>query len=141
MDPFEAIRKERKAGKLICGTASHADSAVAAATAFGLKGDARLYHEVDAAMARDIVAGILHRDLAYGNRLMSLARAEDLAAQVIQHFADPKSRFFTNGEFKQGAGVGLVLSDWDPATDATFDTGVIILGVSEAACIWVADED
>jgi hypothetical protein len=141
MDPFDAIRKERKAGKLFCGTAARADSAVAAAASFGLKGDAGLYHEIEAEMARDILAGVLHRDLAYGNRLMSLARAEELATQVIQRFADPKSRFFTNGEFKQNAAVGLVLSDWDPATDATFDTGVIILGASEAACVWVADED
>src|SRR5262245_26214819 len=99
MDPFEAIRKERKAGKLFCGTAPHADSAVAGAAAFGLKEEASLYREVDAEMARDIVAGILHRDLAYGNRLMSLARAEELAEQVIEQYADPKSRFFTNGEF------------------------------------------
>ena len=141
MDPFEAIRKERKAGKVFCGTTKAAKSVSTLAGAFGLKGDASLYHQVDAEMARAIIVGILHRDLAYGNRLLSLARAEELAGQVLQQFPDPAIRFLTNGQFKQGTGVGLVLSHWDPATTATFDTGVLILGAAESACVWVADED
>ena len=141
MDPFEAIRKERKAGKVFCGTGKAASSASVAAAAFGLKDDAGLYRETDAEMARAIVVNILHRDLAYGNRVLSLSRAEALASEVIQRFADPKARFFTNAEFKQDAGAALVMSRWDPATTATFDTGVIMLGPNESACVWVADED
>jgi hypothetical protein len=141
MDPFEAIRKERKAGKVFCGTTKAAKSVATLATAFGLKGDASLYHQVDADMARAIIVGILHRDLAYGNRLLSLARAEELAGQVLKQFPDPAIRFLTNGQFKQGAAAGLVMSHWDPATTATFDTGVLILGAAESACVWVADED
>ena len=141
MDPFEAIRKERKTGKLFCGTTKAAKSVVALAAEFGLKGDASLYHQVDAEMARAIIVGILHRDLAYGNRLLSLARAEELAGQVMQRFTDPAIRFLTNGQFKQGTGAGLVMSHWDPATTSTFDTGVLILGTAESACVWVADED
>src|SRR4051812_6642037 len=126
MNPFEAIRKERKTGKVFCGTTKAAKSVAALAAEFGLKGDASLYHQVDAEMARVIVVGILHRDLAYGNRVLSLARAEELAGQVMKAFSDPGIRFLTNGQFKQGAGAGLVLSHWDPATTATFDTGVLI---------------
>ena len=33
------------------------------------------------------------------------------------------------------------MSHWDPATTSTFDTGVLILGTAESACVWVADED
>ena len=141
MDAFEAIRKERTSGKVLCGTTKAAKSVATLAGAFGLKEDASLYHQVDAEMARAIIVGILHRDLAYGNRLLSLARAETLAGQILQRFTDPAIRFLTNGQFKQGAGAGLVLSHWDPATTATFDTGVLILGTAESACIWVADED
>jgi len=141
MNPFEAIRKERKTGKVFCGTTKAVKSVAALATEFGLKGDASLYHQVDAEMARVIIVGILHRDLAYGNRVLSLARAEELAGQVMKAFSDPGIRFLTNGQFKQGAGAGLVLSHWDPATTATFDTGVLILGTAESACVWVADED
>jgi hypothetical protein len=92
-------------------------------------------------MARAIVVNVLHRDLAYGNRLISLGRAEELASQVMQRFAGGGTRFYTNAEFKHGAAAALVLSRWDPATTSTFDTGVIILGASESACVWVADED
>ena len=135
MDPFEAIRKERKTGKLFCGTTKAAKSVSALAAEFGLKGDASLYHQVDAEMARAIIVGILHRDLAYGNRVLSLARAEELAGQVMQKFADPAIRYLTNGQFKQDKGAGLVMSHWDPATTATFDTGVLILGTAESACV------
>jgi hypothetical protein len=141
MDVFDAIRKERLAGKLICGTNTGAKSVAALATAFGLKGDASLYHQVDADLARAILVGILHRDLAYGNRLLSLSRAEELAGQVMQRFTSPGVRFLTNGQFKQGTAAALVLSHWDPATDATFDTGVLMLGSTESACVWVAEED
>jgi hypothetical protein len=141
MDVFETIRTERGAGKVIGGVTKDAKSVSALATAFGLKGDASLYHQVDLEMARAILVGILHRDLAYGNRLLSLARAEELAGLVMQRFTVPGIRFLTNGKFKQGTGVGLVLSHWDPATTSTFDTGVLMLGTAESGCVWVADED
>jgi len=141
MDVFDAIRKERTVGKVLCGVTRGAGSVSLLAAAFGLKDEAGLYHEVDAEMARAILVGVLHRDLAYGDRLLSLARAEELAGQVMQRFATSGMRFLTNAEFKEGAGVGLVLSDWDPATDATFDTGVLMLGTDESGCVWVADED
>jgi len=140
-DVFETIKKERGAGKVFAGVNTDAKSVAALATAFGLRGDASLYHQVDIDMAKAILVGILHRDLAYGNRLLSLARAEELAGQVIQQFADPAIRYLTNAQFKQGAGVGLVMSHWDPATTSTFDTGVLILGTAESACVWVAEDD
>jgi hypothetical protein len=141
MDVFETIKKERGTGKVIAGVTKDAKSVSALASAFGLKGDASLYHQVDLDMARAILVGILHRDLAYGNRLLSLSRAEDLAGQVMTRFTVPGIRFLTNGKFKQGAGVGLILSHWDPATTSTFDTGVLMLGTAESGCVWVAEED
>lgn len=141
MDPFEAIKKERKTGTVTVGTTKDAKSVVALASAFGLKGDASLYHQVDAEMARQILVNILHRDLAYGNRLLSLARAEELAGQVMQKFSDPGIRFLTNARFRQGAAAALVMSHWDPATTSTFDTGVLMLGTTESGCVWVAEED
>jgi len=139
MDGLEAIRTERARGRVICGTAK-ADAASVLAAAFGLSSEPGRYREIDEALARGILVGILHRDLAYGARIMSLARAEALAGEVIQTFGRRGSRYFTNGEFKQDAGAGLVLSKWDPATKATFDTGILIVGPGEAACIWVEEE-
>ena len=80
MDPFEAIKKERKTGKVFCGVAKAADSVGKAAAAFGLKDDEKLYRETDMEMARAIIVNVLHRDLAYGNRLIALGRAEELAS-------------------------------------------------------------
>jgi hypothetical protein len=141
MDPFEAIKKERKTGKVICGVAAGADSVGKAAAAFGLKDDEKLYRETDMDMARAIIVNVLHRDLAYGNRLIALGRAEELASQVMQRIVQGGTRYYTNAEFKHGAAAALVLSRWDPATASSFDTGVLILGGSESACVWVADED
>ena len=140
MDGLEAIRTERARGRVICGTAK-ADAASVLAAAFGLSSEPGRYREIDEALARGILVGILHRDLAYGARIMSLARAEALAGEVIQTFGRRGSRYFTNGEFKQDAGAGLVLSKWDPATKATFDTGVLIVAPGESACVWVTEED
>src|SRR4029079_9784578 len=141
MDPFEAIKKERKTGKVICGTTKDAKSVAALATEFGLKGDPSLYHQVDAEMARQILVNILHLDLAYGNRLLSSARPAELARAVMQLFTDPAIRFLTNAKFKQGSAAAMVMSHWDPATTSTFDTGVLILGTAESACVWVAEDD
>jgi hypothetical protein len=140
MDCLEAIRTERNKGRVFCGVAK-ADAVSVLAGAFGLSAEPARYRETDEILARAIVVGILHRDLAYGTRIMSLARAEELASEVIRRFDKPGTRFFTNGEFKLDAGAGLVLSRWDPATTSTFDTGVLILAPGESACIWVADED
>ena len=117
MDPFEAIKKERKAAKVLCGTTKDAKSVAALATAFGLKGDASLYHQVDTEMARQILVNVLHR------------------------VTDPGIRFLTNAKFKQGAAAALVISHWDPATTSTFDTGVLMLGTADSGCVWIAEED
>ena len=143
MDFFDAIKKERASGRIICGTVAEADSPTALAAAFGLSDKASCYRDTEPAMARSILTGVLHRDLAYGTRLMSLSRAEELAAAFVKAFDKPKSRFFTNGQFKDDAGVGLVLAGWNPATTSTFDTGILVLASpgSPSACLWVADED
>jgi hypothetical protein len=140
MDCLEAIRTERSKGRVIVGVAK-ADAASVLAAAFGLSSEPGRYREIDKELAYGILAGILHRDLAYGARIMSLARAEALASEVMQRFSRPGTRYFTNGEFRHDAGVGLVLSKWDGATTSTFDTGVLIVAPGESACIWVADED
>lgn len=139
MDCLEAIRKERTKGRLYCGSADQVDSVQALAAAMGLATDPACYREIDEEQARAILVGVLHRDLAFGARIMSLTRAEALAASFMERFGEQR-RFFTNGTFREGAGVGLVLVDWKPATGATFDTGILALGAPESACVWVSEE-
>lgn len=154
MNCLEAIEKERIYGQLFCGSIAedqyellgvtlveHAESVPAIAAAFGLSTDAKCYTEIDAELARANLVHILHSDLAYDSQIMSLERAEELASQFIQEFGRPPCRFFTNGRFEQDAGGGLFLRTFHPATEATFETGVLVLGSAESACVWVADED
>lgn len=117
-----------------------AASIAEAAAAFGLKTDSGTYREIDEDLARSILVGILHRDLAYGTRLMSLALAESLARDFFAKAVEPGAKFFTNGEFRQDAGAALVMSRWNPATASTFDTGILALGQAASACLWVAEE-
>jgi hypothetical protein len=142
MDNLETIRKERTTGRVLGGTvAGRAKSAAELAASFGLSADPACYRTVDAELARAIVVGILHRDLAYGTRLMSLAKAEELAGAFIDRYAKAGASLYTNAEFKRDAGAGLVMTRWNPATSATFDTGVLIIAAPESACVWIAEED
>jgi hypothetical protein len=143
MDFFEEIKKERNKGVVHCGALGKAESATKLAAAFGLSDKPACYRGTDADMARSILIEILHRDLAYGTRLMPLSRAEALSEAFMQRYGKRGYRFFTNADFKRDAGAGLVLAGWNPATSATFDTGVLALGApgAESACVWVADED
>lgn len=140
MDHLDAIRKQRGSGRVLGGLGERAASVGEAAKAFGLKADPDTYREVDEGLAREILVGILHRDLAYGARLMSLATAEALASDFLAKRVEPGAKFFTNGEFRHDAGAALVMSRWNPATASTFDTGVLALGNNASACLWVAEE-
>jgi hypothetical protein len=140
MDHLDAIRKQRASGRVLGGAGEQAASVGDAASAFGLKGDPGTYREVDEALAREILVGVLHRDLAYGTRLMSLSTAESLAGDFLAKLVEPGAKFFTNGEFRRDAGAALVMSRWNPATASTFDTGVLALGKTASACLWVAED-
>jgi hypothetical protein len=78
-----------------CGT-TDADTLERAAAAFGLAAEAGIYREVGRDVARDLVAELLHRDLAYAYPIMSLERARDLADRFLLELNSESCRFFTN---------------------------------------------
>lgn len=132
------IKAARRFGKVISGCVERPSaSAGAAAADFGLSGKAAVYREVPADEAVLLLAAVLHRDMAYDQQIMPAARALDLAKDFVGSFPRDPTRFFTNGTFgrKQEA------PSWSPATDATFDTGVIVLSSGMTACLWFQDED
>lgn len=154
MNCLEAIEKERRSVQQFCGSIAadqyellgvsveNVVSVAALAVAFGLRADPKCYQETDAELARAILISILHRDLAYNMPIMPLDRAEELASRFLQEFGRPPCRFFTNGTFEQNPNwVGLFLRQGYNATEATFDTGILVLGPKQSACVWVADED
>jgi hypothetical protein len=97
---------------------------------FGLRKDPTAFELISEAAALSLVASILHRDMAYSHAMMTEDRAKELAERFLGLFGSG-ARFFSNG-WPGG---------WNPATEATFDTGVLVIGDEQSGCIWVEDED
>jgi hypothetical protein len=128
-----------------CGLVSLASPAVwEVAREFGLREGDLCYKEIDADDARRLICTILRQDLAYNSEQMPLARAEELTEQFLAQFSSD-SRYFTNGTWHLPATVrpdGIVIgASWDSVTDATFDTGVLVIGPERSGRVWVEDED
>jgi hypothetical protein len=111
------------------GTATLVD----VARTFGISDEAEVYVPIEESEAAAIAINILSRDLAYDTEIMSPARAAALWKQFLQLFDGQRIRFFSNCR----AG----LRQWNPATNSTFDIGVLVVGGSSSGCLWVEDED
>jgi hypothetical protein len=138
MDICEEIALRRSVGMVRCGIRPIAfgASVTEVASHFDLLPDFRCYNEIDATVAEAILVRILHRDLAYGVVVMPQELARSLAARFLDAASSPSCRCFSNGDFSQASPAA-----WMPATTATFDTGVLIVGPGRSACFWVEDED
>lgn len=132
------IELSRRIGTVVSGCAERPfASPAAAALEFGLSGKPEIYREIAADEAIAVLAAALQRDMAYDQQIMSAARAIALAREFAGCFPAGATRYFTNGTF----GSEQTRRSWSPATDATFDTGVIALSNSLSACLWFEDED
>ena len=105
------------------------------ARTFGLSIDPLVYREISESTARAIAMHVLNEDLAYHVEVVPSNEALELVGQFFELCYTPEWRFFSNGDsLKTGA-------SWAPATEATFDTGVLIVGSDRSGCLWVEDED
>jgi hypothetical protein len=131
------IIAERDCGVVHCGLSRAGASLSELAVEFGLSPDAN-YHEIDAASARRLAELVLQREWAgRGVEIMPAARAADLVDQFLAHFKADRVKFFTNGTFLEGAPAAT----YSPATEATLDTGILVVGPLRSGCLWVEDED
>ena len=135
-DICEEIARRRDCGVVHCGITGGAASVTDVARAFGLRADPLCYHEIDEETAREVAAGVIHRDLAYRAEILPPAEASALAARFFERCIGPGCRFYSNSDSSPGSSGG-----WSPATDATFDGGVIVVGRERSGCLWVEDED
>jgi hypothetical protein len=108
-------------------------SIVEAARIFGLADDNAIFRSIERGEADEIATYILHADLAYGSEIMSRVRAADLWRHFMELFQGQEVTFATNAGAQSGS--------WMPATKATFDMGVLVIGTTRAGCLWVEDED
>jgi len=108
-------------------------SVVDTARVFGLADDSTIYRNICRAEADAIATHVLESELALGSRIMSNPRAAHFWQQFMALFEGQDVKFATNAMPH--------LRTWTPATDATFDMGVLVIGVTRVACLWVEDED
>ena len=137
MEVVDEILAARCYGVVHCGVSRFAHKDVLAlATEFGLHDDPSAFEPVSASDALAIVASILHKDMAYSHPMMAEERAKELAERFLEQFG-AEAKVYSNG----WTGWETGSTGWNPATDATFDTGVLIIGNDRSGCVWVEDED
>ena len=116
-----------------------------AAREFGLRPLGDKWRGVDREIAAQVIFALLIVDMAYSSPRISEEEARAGCDEFLSQF-DSDSWFFTNGTWEVGRtkseskGVSFGPS-WTPATDATFDGGVIVLDRSRSGVLWLEDED
>ena len=108
-------------------------TAAEVARAFDLADDPIIYRSIGCAEADRIATRLLGADLAYDKQIMSASMAAELWQQFMALFDGQDVEFVSNTDAQTVA--------WTPATPATFDMGVLVIGTSKAGCLWVEDED
>lgn len=145
MTATECIKAERVCGVVRCGVLDRAAPLEEILAAFSLSGPATQLRRIGKEEAIQIVANLLHEDLAYKAELMPQSRAAALAEGFLSPFGQPSAQFFTNldpgREWKENLSRRWTGFAWNPMTKATFDAGVIAVSQTQSACFWVEDED
>jgi len=140
----EEVIEARACGAVRCGLSARPSPTPAELAAeFGLDPDPRLYREIDADSARRLVGLLLRTDMVWSGPAMPPDRAEQLAGRLLAEFGTDGARFFTNGLFDPPAGPprDWAGAGWTPATVATFDAGILVVGPQRSGCLWVEDGD
>ncbi len=116
-------------------------SAGEAAGLFGLATAPWIYREVSREEARAVLLCVLEKDMAYRCELMPADAAASLADAFLSSFDAARARHFSNGDIALRARAKGHGQGWHPATDATFDSGVLVLDADRVGCAWFMDED
>ena len=139
MNIYTKIQRAR--GGCIVGTKkATVDSVESAAELFGLSSETDIYEMIERAEAVEVLKRVLHKDMAYSVSIMSSEQAKMLAREFIGSFGKD-STFYTNGEYGRHPVNPTVGPSWSPATDATFDSGVVVIFDEMVGCAWFTDED
>jgi hypothetical protein len=133
IDICDRIRRRRQSGNTRCDVIEGTMTVADAARAFGLADDDTIYRAIGGMEAQEIAIHVLSADLAYGSAIMSIPDATDLWRQFVALFDGQSVEFFSNA--------AAIPNSWTPATAATFDMGVLVMGATRAGCLWVEDED
>ena len=116
-------------------------SVLDAASYFGLKPIREAYRQIPREEAIAILDLALREDMAHGYQFMSAEQSLALAIQFVDQFPPHGTAYYTNGEFGKSRDDPQIGPSWHSVTDATFDTGVLVLSLQSTGCLWFKDED
>ena len=127
----------------IHGLVNHRDIADSLVSAMGCTGLGRNWLEIDQQEAVWVITRVLWGDVCYNAAVMTRDEALDLAMRFRRLFGE--ASFFTNGTWRKRM-VPLpdpidYLDGFWPITQATCDTGVVVVGSARVGMLWVMDED
>ncbi|RQP24909.1 hypothetical protein DZC73_08565 [Albitalea terrae] len=109
---------------------------------FGLFDSPDIYFEVSEEEAESVLVAVLVKDMAYGSPLVPPDEAVTLADAFLKSLGGGKdARYFTNGEFGKARSPANLGPRWSPATEHTFDSGILVLTSRQVGCAWFMDED
>lgn len=95
------------------------------------------WQEINLQTAEKILTFALTKDLAYSTSMMSESEAAKIIVKLINLFPGTP-QFFTN---LSNINNDSIMSAWNSLTDATFDTGIVIINKDLCGLIWFQDED
>jgi len=116
-----------------------------AARTFGIRALGEKWRRVDRDTASRVLLALLNEDMAFSSPRISEDQAKAASEEFLGSF-DAGAAFFTNGKWEDGwtksAGTGVSFGpEWEPATQATFDGGVLVLDRARSGILWLEDED
>lgn len=112
-----------------------------AARLFGLFDASAIQNEVSTEEAQSVLVAVLAKDMAYGVPLVPADEAAHLAETFLTSLVGEDVRYFTHGEYGKLRSHPNIGPSWSPATEHTFDSGVLVLNTRQVGCAWFMDED
>lgn len=132
-----AIPRERKSGFVRCSCVTVIKQPLAGLLAvFGLRLEEQRMIQLDANSAKVVLATLLGRSFIGHGDCIPGARAQELADAFVADVGGQSATFYTNGDWQEP-----MPRSWTPLTDAVFDGGVIAIGPTIAACVWIEEDD
>ena len=115
-------------------------SADEAALAFNLRPLGIGWRAISREASREVLEDILAQDFVFGRCRLAQEDTVRATNEFLEAFPE-EALFFTNGVWIANANGHRQLSEWSPATDATFDSGILVLAPGQIGVVWVEDED
>ena len=135
----EVIKQKRTSGLVTCNI-FHGQAVKplkSALRSLGLRNiPDHLWVELSAKDAHAHLAKCLCRDLAYSSKIMSKPEASQLASAFLSQFSGSLKYLTNTSNFLEDGGWS-----YDPISNATIDTGVLVENNGLIGILWFEDED